>query len=55
MLVVKHIPGDDNKADIFTKNTLTATFNKHVELRRVLECSSSILFSSLFTTVYYFK
>jgi hypothetical protein len=30
MIVIKHIPGDDNEADIFTKNTSTATFCKHV-------------------------
>ena len=30
MIVIKHIPGEDNETDIFTKNTSTATFNKHV-------------------------
>ena len=30
MIVIKHISGDDNEADIFTKNTLTATFNRHM-------------------------
>jgi hypothetical protein len=30
MIVIKHISGEDNETDIFTKNTSTATFNKHV-------------------------
>jgi hypothetical protein len=30
MIVIKHIPGEDNETDIFTKNTPTAIFNKHV-------------------------
>jgi hypothetical protein len=30
LLVIKHISGDDNEADIFTKNTTTAVFDKHV-------------------------
>eukprot|EP01082_Thalassiosira_pseudonana_P015113 g13562.t1 g13562 contig82:14183-14878(+) len=30
LLVIKHVPGDDNDADIFTKNTTAAVFNKHV-------------------------
>jgi hypothetical protein len=25
MLIVKHVPGDDNEANIFTKNTSTAS------------------------------
>ena len=29
-LVIRHISGDDNDADIFTKNTSAAVFNKHV-------------------------
>jgi hypothetical protein len=28
MIMIKHISGEDNKTDIFTKNTSTATFNK---------------------------
>lgn len=30
LVVVKHVPGDDNDADIFTKNTASSVFNKHV-------------------------
>jgi hypothetical protein len=30
LIVIRHISGDDNDADIFTKNTTTAVFNKHV-------------------------
>jgi hypothetical protein len=30
MLVIRHIPGDNNDADIFTKNTTATVFNKHV-------------------------
>jgi hypothetical protein len=30
LLVIRHISGDDNDADIFTKNTTTAVFNKHI-------------------------
>eukprot|EP01082_Thalassiosira_pseudonana_P002606 g2934.t1 g2934 contig12:1094397-1094723(+) len=30
LLVIKHVPGDDNDADIFTTNTTAAVFNKHV-------------------------
>ena len=30
LLVIKHIPGDENDADIFTKNTSAPIFNKHV-------------------------
>jgi hypothetical protein len=30
MIVIKHISGDDNEANIFTKNKLTGTFNRHV-------------------------
>ena len=29
-LIIKHIPGDENDADIFTKNTAAQVFNKHV-------------------------
>ncbi len=32
LLVMKHIPGDSNNADIFTKNVTSAIFNKHVPL-----------------------
>jgi hypothetical protein len=31
LLLIRHVPGDDNDADIFTKNTAYATFNKHVK------------------------
>jgi hypothetical protein len=30
LLVIKHLPGDDNDADIFTKNTTKQIFNKHI-------------------------
>jgi hypothetical protein len=30
LLVIRHISGDNNDADIFTKNTTTAVFNKHI-------------------------
>jgi len=30
MIVIRHISGEENETDIFTKNTSTATFNKHV-------------------------
>lgn len=30
LLVIRHISGDDNDTDIFTKNTATATFLKHI-------------------------
>jgi hypothetical protein len=30
LLVIRHISGADNDADIFTKNTTAAVFNKHV-------------------------
>jgi hypothetical protein len=29
VLVIRHISGDDNDADIFTKNTTTSVFNMH--------------------------
>ena len=32
MLVITHINGDDNDADVFTKNTTAAIFNKHIPL-----------------------
>ena len=32
LLVIKHIPGDTNDADIFTKNVTSAMFNQHVPL-----------------------
>ena len=31
LLLIRHVPGEDNDADIFTKNTAYATFNKHVK------------------------
>ena len=31
LLKIKHLPGDDNDADIFTKNVTQAIFNKHVK------------------------
>ena len=30
MLVIRHVPGVDNDADIFTKNTTEAIFEKHI-------------------------
>jgi hypothetical protein len=30
LLVIRHISGDDNDADIFTKNTTSAVINKQV-------------------------
>ena len=30
LIVVKHVPGDENEADIFTKNTTATVFNKHI-------------------------
>jgi hypothetical protein len=30
LIVVKHVPGDKNEADIFTKNTAAPVFNKHI-------------------------
>jgi len=30
MLVIKHIPGDSNDANIFTKNVMSAIFNRHI-------------------------
>jgi hypothetical protein len=30
LLVIRHISGDDNDAGIFTKNTTSAVFNKHI-------------------------
>jgi hypothetical protein len=32
LLVIKHIAGEQNNADIFTKNMMSAIFNKHVPL-----------------------
>ena len=32
LLVVKFVPEDLNDADIFTKNTTTATFERHIPL-----------------------
>ena len=31
LIVFKHIPGTENEADIFTKNTDAATLHKHTE------------------------
>ena len=30
MRIIKHIVGDDNDADIFTKNVIAAVFNRHL-------------------------
>ena len=30
LLIVKHVPGDENDADIFTKNTTAAVFERHI-------------------------
>lgn len=32
MLVIKHIPGEANDADIFTKNVTSALFNHHMPI-----------------------
>jgi hypothetical protein len=32
LLVIKHIAGEQHDADIFTKNVMSAIFNKHVPL-----------------------
>ena len=32
LLIIKHIAGEKNAADIFTKNVMSAIFNKHVPL-----------------------
>ena len=32
LLVIKHIPHDDNDANIFTKNVTSAIFNRHIPL-----------------------
>jgi hypothetical protein len=32
LLVIKHIAGEQNNADIFTKNVMSAIFDKHVPL-----------------------
>ena len=32
LLVIRHIAGDDNEADIFTKNVTSAVFNRHIQL-----------------------
>ena len=29
LIVVRHVPGDDNEADIFTKNTAAPVFSRH--------------------------
>ena len=30
LLVINHVPGDENDADIFKKNTAAQVFDKHV-------------------------
>ena len=30
LLVIKHLPGDENDPDIFTKNTTAAVFERHI-------------------------
>jgi hypothetical protein len=30
LIIVKHVPGDENEADIFTKNTSAPVFNRHI-------------------------
>jgi len=30
LIVVKHVPGGVNEADIFTKNTAVSAFNRHI-------------------------
>ena len=30
LIIVKHVPGDVNEADIFTKNTAVSVFNRHM-------------------------
>ena len=30
LIVVKHVSGDDNEEDIFTKNTAAPVFNRHI-------------------------
>jgi hypothetical protein len=30
LIAVKHVPGDENEADIFTKNTTAPVFSKHI-------------------------
>ena len=32
LLVIRHVPGDQNDADIFTKNVTAAVFEKHLPL-----------------------
>ncbi len=32
LIVVKHIPGDSNDVDIFTKNVTAAIFNCHITM-----------------------
>ena len=32
LLVIKHIPGDNNDADIFTKNVTAVVLNHHIPL-----------------------
>ena len=32
LIVIRHISGDDNDADIFTKNTSAAVFERHIPL-----------------------
>ncbi len=30
IIVIRHVPGDENKADIFTKNTPGPVYEKHI-------------------------
>ncbi len=30
LIIVKHVPGDVNEADIYTKNTAVSVFNRHI-------------------------
>ena len=32
LIMVKHVSGDENEADIFTKNTAAPVFNRHVPM-----------------------
>jgi hypothetical protein len=32
LLVIMHVPGDENDADIFTKNVTASIFKKHLPL-----------------------
>ncbi len=43
MVVLKHIPGDKNEADIFTKNVDASSLHRHV----VVMCGEDELLSRL--------